>query len=390
MKKCDLCKKKYSLYIKFGKQFLANHYLNNYSYDAKVAYCDRCIIFKCIHQISNKKIFQLNYPYLSSLSFEFQKYLRNIALELKKKIKKGKILEIGSNDGSFLKHFKKTLYTRIGIEPAYSSHKIAKKNGINSLNHYFDKKTYNFLSKKYKSFDIIFSINTFAHIDKINKNFELINLLINKKNKKSIFVFENIDIFSLVKKINFPQLYDEHVYTMSANCINNICKKNKLVLFDIKKTNNQDGSYRYYIGHGQVKQKKVVKKIIKQERLFLNTNRIVNLNKQIIQIKRKAKSFFIKNKSKIYGFGASAKATFLVNFLSLNENNIKFIFDNSPYKTERNLPGTKIKIKNESMVKNIKDCILFIFIPNHIKEIQKKYSKLLKKNNIRLMTINDI
>ena len=105
MKKCDICKKKYSLYIKFGKQFLANHYLNNYSYDAKVAYCDRCIIFKCIHQISNKKIFQLNYPYLSSLSFEFQKYLRNIALELKKKIKKGKILEIGSNDGSFLKHF---------------------------------------------------------------------------------------------------------------------------------------------------------------------------------------------------------------------------------------------------------------------------------------------
>lgn len=390
MKKCDICKKKYSQIIKFGKQFLANHYYKNYSYKAKVAYCNNCIILKCDHQISNKKVFQENYPYLSSLSIEFQKYLKNISLELKNKIKNGKILEIGSNDGSFLKNFKKKNYQSIGIEPANSSHKIAKKKQICSINDYFDKKTSNFLVNKYNSFDLIFSINTFAHIDKINENFELVNFLINKKNKKSIFVFENIDILSLVKKKNFPQLYDEHVYTLSANCINKICKKNKLILFDIKKTKNQDGSYRYYIGHGKIKQKNSVKKIIKQEKFFFNNNRIENFNKQIIDIKKKAKSFFFKNKNKIYGFGASAKATFLVNFLSLNKNDIELIFDNSPYKVNRNLPGTNIKIKKEILIHNIKNCILFIFIPNHINEIIKKYNKLLKKNNVKLMTLNDV
>ena len=74
---------------------------------------------KCDHKISNKKVFQENYPYLSSLSVEFQKYLKNISLELKK-ILNGKILEIGSNDGSFLKNFEKNYYTSIGIEPAYT------------------------------------------------------------------------------------------------------------------------------------------------------------------------------------------------------------------------------------------------------------------------------
>ena len=390
MKKCDICNKKYSQIIKFGKQFLANHYYKNYPYKAKVAYCNNCIIFKCDHQISNKKVFQKNYPYLSSLSIEFQKYLKNISLELKNKIKNGKILEIGSNDGSFLKNFKKKTYNSIGIEPAYSSHKIAKKKRIFSINDYFDKKTSNFLVNKYVSFDLIFSINTFAHIDKINKNFELVNFLINKKNKKSIFVFENIDILSLVKKKNFPQLYDEHVYTLSANCINKICKKYKLILYDIKKTNNQDGSYRYYIGHGKIKQKNSVKKIIKQEKLFFNNNRIKNFNKQIIDIKKKAQYFFFKNKNKIYGFGASAKATFIVNFLSLNKYDIELIFDNSPFKVNRNLPGTNIKIKKEKLIHRIKSCILFIFIPNHINEIIKKYNNLLKKNKIKLMTINDL
>lgn len=389
MNKCDICNKKYSNIIKFGKQFLANHYSKNYPYTAKVAYCDNCIIFKCVHQISNKKVFQKNYPYLSSLSVEFQKYLKNISLELKNKIIDGKILEIGSNDGSFLKYFKKNLYTPIGIEPANSSHKIAKKTGIISINDYFDKKTSNFLKEKYGSFDLIFSINTFAHIDKINENFELVNYLINKKNKKSIFVFENIDILSLVKKKNFPQLYDEHVYTLSANCINKLCKKNKLILFDIKKTNNQDGSHRYYIGHGKIKQKNSVKKIINQEKIFFGKTRIINLNKKIKDIKKKVKSFFTKNKNKIYGFGASAKATFLVNFLSLSKNDIELIFDNSPYKLNKNLPGTNIEIKKEILIHRIKNCILFIFIPNHINEIIKKYNYLLKKNNIKLKTIND-
>ena len=390
MKRCDICNKKYTQVMKFGKQFLANHYSKNYPYNAKVAYCNNCIILKCDHKISNKKVFQENYPYLSSLSVEFQKYLKNISLELKKKILNGKILEIGSNDGSFLKNFEKNYYTSIGIEPAYSSHKIAKKKGIFSINDYFDKKNSYSLKKKYGSFDLIFSINTFAHIDKINENFELVNFLVNKKNKKSIFVFENIDILSLVKKKNFPQLYDEHVYTLSANCINKICKKNKLILFDIKKTNNQDGSFRYYIGHGKIKQKNSVKKKINQEKLYFNKIRIKNFNKQIIDIRKRTQNFFNKNKKKIYGFGASAKATFLVNFLSLNKNDIELIFDNSPYKVNRNLPGTNIKIKEEKLIHRIKNCVLFIFIPNHISEITKKYNKLIKKNYIKLMTINDV
>ncbi len=390
MSKCDICNKKYSLIMNFGKQYLANHYIKNYQYNAKVAYCNECIIFKCVHQISNKKVFQQNYPYLSSLSLEFQKYLKTISSELKNYIKNGKILEIGSNDGSFLKYFKRKNFTPIGIEPAYSSHKIAKKNEIISLNNYFDKKISSFLKKKYGLFDLIFSINTFAHIDNILDNFKLVSSLINRTNNKSIFVFENIDLLSLVKKKNFPQLYDEHVYTMSANCINNICKKNNLILFDIKKTKNQDGSLRYYIRHGKIKQKKIVKKIINQEKVFFNRSRVKNLNEEIANIKINARSFFYKNKSNIYGFGASAKATFLANFLSLDSKNIKFIFDNSPYKINRNLPGTNIKIKKESLIKTIKNCILFIFIPNHIFEIVKKYKKLLIKNNIKLMSINDV
>ena len=130
MKKCDICKKNYSVIIDFGKQSLANHYNKRFQYNAKAAYCNNCIILKCIHKIPNKKVFQRNYPYLSSLSSEFKNYLKIISLELQGRIKKGNILEIGSNDGSFLENFSKKKYKAIGMEPAYSSHKVAQKKNV--------------------------------------------------------------------------------------------------------------------------------------------------------------------------------------------------------------------------------------------------------------------
>tara|TARA_A100001015_G_C15037076_1_gene737008 strand:+ start:2581 stop:3750 length:1170 start_codon:yes stop_codon:yes gene_type:complete len=387
--KCDICNLKYSLVFDFGKQFLANHYIKHIKYNAKVAYCNKCIILKCVHKIPNNKVFQTNYPYFSSLSSEFKIYLKKISKELKNKLRKGKILEIGSNDGSFLENFKTKNYQTIGIEPAYSSHKIAVKKKINSINKYFNDKSFKYLYKKYNSFDLIFSINTFAHIDEINKNFKLVRLLLNNRNKKSLFVFENIDILSLIKKNDFSQLYDEHVYTLSANSIDNICNKFKLVLYDVKKTKNQNGCLRYYIGHKNLKQKNSVKKIIQEEKKFINISLMKNFYKNILGIKKRSKIFFNDRNKKILALGASAKATFIVNFLSLDNKCIKFIFDNSSYKINRYLPGTKIKIKNELLIKNIKNCYLFVFIPNHINEIIKKYGNLFKKRKIIIKSIND-
>ena len=157
MIKCDVCKKNYSIIIDLGKQFLANHYEKNYHYKAKVAFCINCKILKNIHKIPNSRIFQKNYPYLSSLSVEFKRYLKKISQDLKKKISKGNILEIGSNDGSFLENFQRKLYNPIGLEPAFSSHIIAKKKSLPLIGisirkmHLFLKKNINHLTLYFQS-----------------------------------------------------------------------------------------------------------------------------------------------------------------------------------------------------------------------------------------------
>ena len=96
-------------------------------------------------------MFNKNYPFYTSSSKFMIKHFKNFSNWIKNKFKMDKnfkILEIGSNDGTFLKNFKN--YYHVGIEPSSSVHKVAIKNKINSVNKFFNKSSLKKFIKKYK------------------------------------------------------------------------------------------------------------------------------------------------------------------------------------------------------------------------------------------------
>ena len=66
-------------------------------------------------RFSSKSMFNEKYPYRSSMSNTMKESFKKFANDIKKKIKPKKILEIGCNDGSFLKFFDKN--SSLGVEP---------------------------------------------------------------------------------------------------------------------------------------------------------------------------------------------------------------------------------------------------------------------------------
>lgn len=393
IKICDICGGKYDYFIPFGNQPIVNDYNDRQKnkYKNTIAFCKKDKVFKNLHGIRNKKLFNENYPYYSSLSKNFAIYLKKLSKQIAKELKLNsnkKILEIGSSDGTFLEYYKKNNYVHYGLEPTKLPHKIAKKKGIKSLNIYFNKSACNDFTKKGIYFDLIFSINTIAHIDKINKSFLLISSILSYD---GCFVFENISFDSVVNNLYFDQLYDEHVYTISPKTVYNLCKLNNLHLIKIIKTSTQGGSYRYYISKN-----KKVPFFLKSKYLSLNKlTKQISLT-EIHKFHKKIKNIKIsyielinsqkKHNTKIYGFGASAKTVFLINFLDLDRNTISCIYDNSIKKINKNLPGTDIVVKNENSIKKIKNGIMFVFAWNHYKEILNKH--FTKKNKIKWIKVN--
>jgi len=161
---------------------------------------------------------------------------------IKKKFKPKKILEIGSNDGSFLKNFNKKI--SVGIEPCKNVEKITKKQKFNTIPEYWDIKLAKKIQKKYDSFDLIYSANTITHIKNLDEVFKAINLVLSKN---GVLIIEDPSLLECLKRNTYDQFYNEHIYVFSTIALKNILKKFNLEIFKIENLSTHGGSNRYYI-----------------------------------------------------------------------------------------------------------------------------------------------
>ena len=102
-----VCKNKLSKKINFGNLPLINNYTNKINlkkYPVAVSQCEKCKLINLKYSIPDKLLFPSNYSYLSGNSKEKIENFKSILYKIEKfsKKKDPKILDIGSNDGSFL------------------------------------------------------------------------------------------------------------------------------------------------------------------------------------------------------------------------------------------------------------------------------------------------
>ncbi len=142
-------------FLDLGLQPLANYYLKKSQINKKekkykliVSFDKKTKLVSIKKTFSSKIMFNNEYPYRSSMSKTMQKSFKDLSIEIKKKFAPKKILEIGSNDGSFLKNFNKN--KTIGIEPCANIEKITKKLKFNTIPKYWEQKTARNILKKFK------------------------------------------------------------------------------------------------------------------------------------------------------------------------------------------------------------------------------------------------
>ena len=127
-------------FLDLGYQPLANNYLNKFKekqikYNLKIFFNTKTKMVSISKRIPSKIMFTNNYPYRSSMSKTMQDSFYKLSVEIKKKFKPKKLLEIGSNDGALIKNFHKD--QAIGVEPCRNLAQITKKMGYSTYNNYW-------------------------------------------------------------------------------------------------------------------------------------------------------------------------------------------------------------------------------------------------------------
>ena len=374
-------------FIDLGKHPITNNFLslsnpkNEFFYNLKLIFHSETKLVSLAKFVSPKKMFNEKYAHRASASKTMQLAYAKLAKLIKKEYKPKSILEIGSNDGVFIKHFKDI--NNLGVEPCKNLAHITKKMGIKTYDDFWTYKLSEKIIKKNKRFDVIYSANTISHIHNLDETFRAIN---NSLNDNGIFILEDPSLFEVIKNTSYDQFYDEHAYVFSITALKNITDKAGLKIFKIEQLKTHGGSNRVYFKksyNNKIKISNIVSKQLKNEKKFGIDN--LKIYKKFAQNVRKSKQNLIKifkqikkNNELIIGYGATYKSSTVLNYCKLTNKYIDYFLDTTPTKVGKFTPGTHIPIFK---YKGIPDNVNFAYLGawNFKDEIFKKEKKFIKR-----------
>ena len=365
--------------------FLKKKYFKNeFIFKMEVGFSKDISLFQLNDHPKPSLMFNKNYPFFTSSSKYMVNHFKDYANWIKRKYFRNvkNIIEIGSNDGTFLENFKSNKINILGIEPSRNVALVAKRKKINTINKFFTLNTAIRLKKFKNKTDLICAANAICHIPNLKNLIAGIDKLLSKK---GVFIFEEPYLGSMYEKTSYDQIYDEHIFMFSVSSIKKIFNLYNFELIDVKKQKTHGGSMRYVVARkGEYK----IKDSVTSNIIFEKKKNIDNLKgcmsfKKKCEISKKRlrnKIFAIKKKNKsIAGYAATSKSTTILNYCGINNKHIDFICDSTNDKIGKFTPKTHIPIVNvDYFRKNIPD-FTFLFAWNHKDEIFEKEKKILKK-----------
>ena len=342
-------------------------------------FCDNCTLLQ-ISEIPNITEIYSNYLYRTTLTNALDSYYHQLSSRLIFEYKlssKSTVIDIGSNDGTFLNFFKNQGIETLGIEPTTTSANQAISKGIQTFNGFLNLEACEFIKNNAQTIDLI-SINyTLANIDDLNSVFELLMNLMSDKTVLSIVTGYHPDQFLINM---FEYINHDHLTYFTVKSLNRICSTFGLKIIDVSRTEHKGGSINVIISKNSTSwltQSSVGQLIQREEWLECNDKSFAsNLKLNIGKVSSEVYKLIDTGKfKKIYGIGASISTTHLISQFNLAEN-LTNIFDDDSNKHYKFAPGTGLKVLPLSDLPNAHEDVVIILAWQHTNKILERLKEL--------------
>ena len=398
--KCKVSGKKITPFMSFGKMPMANGFLESqefndeFFYELEVGFSENNFLFQVNDHPKSNKIFNDKYPFYTHKSNYMVGHFEDYFNWIKKNFMKtnSKILEIGSNDGTFLKNFKNENIEHLGFEPSKNVADLSKKIGVNVVNQFFNFKNALSLKEFKNKTDVICAANVICHVPDLVDLIKGVDALLSKD---GVFIFEEPYLASMLKKTSYDQIYDAHVFMFSVLSVQKIFHQFNFDLIDVHPQITHGGSMRYVVARKGVKSISSKIKLIIKEELSMKMDTIeayIKFKKQCELSKENFTKKISKYKNdgkKICGYAATAKSSTVLNYCEIGRDIIDFIADSTEEKVGKFSPGMHIPIVSIEEFHNQKPDIAILFAWNHKKEILEKEKNFSKQGGIWLSHVTN-
>lgn len=345
-------------FVDLGLQPLANSYVpmtrsgapeSRYPLHARV--CSDCLLVQVDHNVPAEAIFS-DYAYFSSYATSWVEHARRYAETMTKRFgltADSLVIEVASNDGYLLQHFKSGGIGVFGIEPAANVAAVAEQKGIPSEVAFFNRETAQRLRDAGRLADLMTANNVMAHVPELNDFIGGFPLLLKPQ---GVLTVEFPHLLNLIDQVQFDTIYHEHYSYLSLLAAERIFAAHGLRVFDVEELPTHGGSLRLIVCHREASHLDAPGLARVREREQMAGLQALaaydNFAPRVMAVREGLRGFLAQAKADgktVGAYGAAAKGNTLLNYCGVTAADIVAAYDKNPHKQQHLLPGSQIPIR---------------------------------------------
>jgi hypothetical protein len=335
------------------------------TYPLDLAFCPHCALVQITETVPPDKLFT-DYVYFSSFSDTAVLSAKELAQRLATRRSLGPsslVVEIASNDGYLLQHYRDLGVPVLGIEPSDNIAQVAELKGVRTRCAFFGRRLAEELRAEGFRADVVHANNVLAHVADLNG---VVAGLATMLGPNSIAIVEVPYVRDLVEKCEFDTIYHEHLCYFSLAALDPLFARHGLQVSDVEKIPLHGGSLRLFVTARGEPTSAVVHDLRDAERAagmlelaFYRdlSARTETLRGELVPLLRRLKSKGMR----LAAYGASAKGSTLLNVFGIGADVLDFVVDRSTVKQGRFTPGTHLPIlPPEALIERRPDYVLLL------------------------------
>lgn len=344
-------------------------------YPVELLVCPRCTLGQ-LSAVVDPVVMYDNYPYVTSPSQTMLGHFDSLWASLNAVQPIKTIVEIGSNDGLCLEHYRHLGAEQVmGIDPAKNLVEMAVKRGVSSLCCMFDRQAAEMASSSMPPVDLVLARHVFCHVDDWQS---FINNAAVLCNKNTLVCIEVPHAHDMISRCEWDTIYAEHMSYLTVKSVQHLLEGSALKLQKILHFPIHGGAIALLLRRRdwEGEQDPSVNEYIRSERCTIQDWREFSdrARDQIINLSILVRDLVDSGK-KVCGYGASAKSSVWVNACKFTRREIAFICDSTAAKVYSTSPGTDIPIVHEG--EHFTQCMdyVILFAWNYREEIMAREAK---------------